>query len=68
MEITANDMGTQFYVESKDISLIQTISPIKILEAIEWDDDNGCFIHTNDERLKPLFIALHNWKIENGYK
>ena len=65
MKIIQHSNG-QIEVKSKDLTLIQT--------NVKGYVNNDCYIDENictksvtqhDPRFKPLFIALHNFKIKN---
>ena len=54
----------QYIVRSGNLTLIQTTaSGLKFNECVENFGEYTQLVRATDERFKPLFIALHNFKI-----
>lgn len=54
----------QICITSENLKMIHTISPVKHNDCAIYDKNTNCWesVSQDDERFKPLFIALHNFK------
>lgn len=59
----------QIIVESENLTLIQSnVNGVKQNDCSVTRDDYVECVSMHDERFKPLFVALHNYKVQTGLK
>lgn len=59
----------QIIVESENLTLIQSnVNGVKQNDCSVTHQDFIECVSMHDKRFKPLFIALHNYKVQTGLK